>query len=306
MRLSGSGRVQSSTLRIGTIAFLLLCGTSLIAHSAEQSHPLIVTAGCKATDARRGLLTELSTDGDHRVRSYLLQVPEDYSAQRAYSLIFVFHGRGGTSEQSHSWGLQNAKGAAENAIFVFPQGIMFRDYGVGWDDSNRGYDMPFFDNMIRDLGSRYCVDKAEIFVAGFSWGGDFVTSLACSRGDVIRAMAVNSASDDYGDQSNYLTYRGLPCPSHQEPAIRFEHALERDSAYPAPSFATTSKLYQAFDRCSSESKPVAATMSTTSCVSYAGCSKELIECSFDPKIGHKLPPNWAQDTWDFFRSFQRP
>jgi len=291
-------------VQTGAIALLfLLSGPGLVAQTKNLDHPAPMKSGCAIAAPRRGLLTETTTDGNQIARTYLLQVPDSYNPKKAYPLIFVFHGKGGTATQSHSWGLQDAKGASENAIFVFPQGILFRDYGVGWDDGNHGYDMPFFDNMIHAVESSYCVDDKEIFVAGFSWGGDFITALACNRGDKIRAMAVNSASDDYGDKSNYLTYRGLPCPSHQQPAIRFEHAAERDSAYPAPNFATTSKLYQVFDRCSSHSKPVPATLSTTSCVSYLACSKELTECSFDQSIGHKLPPNWAQDTWDFFHSF---
>jgi len=250
-------------------------------------------------------LEQTSTDGRQVVRRYLLQVPASYSPQRAYPLVFVFHGKGGTAEQSHSWGLQDAKGAAEGAIFVYPQGALFRDYGVGWDDGNNGYDMPFFDAMLRAVEASYCVDAAEVFAAGFSWGGDFVTALACARGDKIRAVEVNSATDNYGNQSEFKTYRGLPCPSREQPAIRFEHAVERDSAYPPPSFATSTKLYQFFDRCSTASTPVATMASYESCVAYSGCAKELVECSFDKSIGHKLPPNWAQDTWDFFQSFLR-
>jgi poly(3-hydroxybutyrate) depolymerase len=201
--------------------------------------------------------------------------------------------------------MQNAKGAPQNGLFVFPQGREFQHEGVVWDDSNVGYDLIFFDNMIRDIESDYCIDATRVFVAGFSWGGDFATALACNRSDTIRAIAANSTSDEYSDTLNYRTYRGFPCPSHVHPAVRFEHAAKGDSAYPAPDFATTSKLFQYFNHCSN-SKPIRYVASMTSCVSYRGCARKVIECSFDKSIGHKLPPNWAQDTWDFFQSFNHP
>jgi poly(3-hydroxybutyrate) depolymerase len=295
--MSALGRVRYLAFGVSAAALALMLSETCAAQSRR--------AGCQVSGARTDLLEQTSTDGRQVVRRYLLQVPKSYDAEKAYPVVFVFHGKGGTAEQSRSWGLQDAKGAAESAIFVFPQGVMFRDYGVGWDDGNHGYDVPFFDHMLRDVEASYCVDEAEVFVAGFSWGGDFVTSLACNRGDKIRAMAVNSASDDYGDKADYKTYRGLPCPSRVQPAIRFEHAVERDGAYPPPDFATTSKLYQTFDRCTSASKAVPASASTESCVAYVGCAKELVECSFDASIGHKLPPHWAQDTWDFFEGFLR-
>jgi polyhydroxybutyrate depolymerase len=286
-----SRRIQHSAYVIAAIALLSMQGEAM-------------TSGCMKRDARMGISDQTTTDGNDTARAYLLQVPDNYKPKRAYPLIFVFHGAGGTAEQSRAAGLQNVPGASENAIFVFPQGIDFHHQGVGWDDSGHGYDMKFFDNMIDATESGYCIDAAEIFVAGFSWGGDFATSLACKRGDTIRAIAANSTSDEYSDKSNYWTYEGLPCSSHIHPAIRFEHAVEGDSSYPAPEFATTAELFRYFDRCNSASKPIPSKTSTESCVSFRGCAHQVIECSFDKSIGHKLPPNWARDTWEFFQSFQ--
>jgi pimeloyl-ACP methyl ester carboxylesterase len=299
-------RMRLLTLTAGAIVFLSAqTEASPMAGSYTIGDLLATTSGCASNAPRTGLSDGATTDGDERPRTYLLQVPSSYSSKRAYPLIFVFHGAGGSSKQSHSWGLQDVPRAAENGIFVFPQGIEFHHGGIGWDDSSHGYDMAFFDNMVRSIESSYCINASQVFVAGFSWGGDFATALACSRGDKIRAVAANSTNDEYKDKSDYLTYRWLPCSSKVLPAIRFEHAAEGDSAYPAPYFATTSKLFQSFGRCSSKYKPVQSSAnSTEACVSFDGCVQPVIECSFDKSLGHKLPPNWAQDTWAFFQSFQ--
>lgn len=286
-----------------TAAYQFVAGNTAAATSAAVT----TTVGCGKLAQLTGLFNLSTTDGRGVIRTYLVQVPADYNPTKAYALTFVFHGAAANEWQSYSWGLQNVAGAAESGIFVFPNGMPYQNYGIGWDDTNKGYDMPFFDNMVKKIETNYCVNTARVFAAGFSWGGDFVTALACNRGSVLRAAAINSASDEYNDRTNYLTYQNLPCPTTSYPAIRFEHAIGGDGAYPSPDFATTSKLLQSFNVCKGAcgvaSTSVASSSSAMTCVSYNGCGKELIECSFATSIGHALPPNWAADTWAFFQSF---
>lgn len=274
-----------------------------VAPEAVDAAPTGESSGCGKRAIHTGVFNLHTTDGDKRYRTFLVEVPAEYNPSHAYSLNFVFHGAGGNSWQSYSWGLQSVAGASENGIFVFPDGINFQHYGVGWDDTKNGYDMPFFDNMVKALEADFCVNKARVFVAGFSWGGDFVTALVCSRGNTIRAAAANSTTDEFRDVSKYYTYTGLPCSATVHPALRFEHAVGGDAAYPAPRFASTSQLYRHLNSCSSASVGVHSSTSAMSCVSYKSCTKEYVECSFHSSIGHALPPNWAKDTWAFFQSF---
>ena len=174
------------SLIVGAIMGVLPALSAPRAQPAEAVRlPVTPSAGCGQPGARTGAFTLRATDGNHRARTYLIQVPMAYSATRAYPLVFVFHGAGGSSRDSYSWGLQRATGAAEGAIFVFPDGIEFQKYGVGWDDSVNGYDLAFFDDMSRDVSAHYCVDSKRVFIAGFSWGGDFAIALACQRGASI-------------------------------------------------------------------------------------------------------------------------
>jgi len=265
--------------------------------------PAAQSAGCAQQAARTGVFTLKTTDGNHKSRSYLIQVPADYTPSRAYPLFFVFHGADGNSRQSFDWGLQNATGAAGNGIFVFPDGIEFQKYGVGWDDSKNGYDLPFFDNMLSETSAGYCIDVAHVFVAGFSWGGDFAVALACNRGDEIRAIAANSTNDEYRDTADFMTYQGFPCSTRRPPAVRFGHAVGGDKLYPAPDFATTSQLFQYLNGCGGKKTGVKSSSPAMSCASYNSCEAEYVECSFDTRIGHALPPNWAEDTWRYFSQF---
>jgi pimeloyl-ACP methyl ester carboxylesterase len=311
MRLSWHHREVSSSHRMRSVALGICAITAILwltapgsRAAAQDNNHSARSAGC-GKHAGTGKLKQSTLDGNKKTRTYLLEVPAEYDGSRPYSLTFVFHGAAGSSSDSYSWGLQGAAGAAASGIFVFPDGIAYKQYGIGWDDTNTGYDLPFFDNMLKELEAGYCIDSSRVFVAGFSWGGDFVIALACNRGDEIRAVAANSTNDEFKDTSNYLTYQNLPCPTHRHPPVRFQHAQDGDPVYPPPDFATTSKLFQYLNSCPGAAAPGASTPARSgphpdSCVSYTGCSSEYIECSFDRKIGHALPPHWAADTWAFF------
>jgi poly(3-hydroxybutyrate) depolymerase len=300
-----------SSLRLAALAVgaaLSLLVAAAIGSEAAKADPKapLESAGCTLAGRsgqadRTGEFSSSTTDGEGRTRSYWVHLPTDYHSKRPYSLVFVFHGANANAMQSRSWGLQQAGAAARDAIVVFPNGISFQSYGIGWDDRSNGYDLPFFDHMLKDLEADYCVDETQVFAAGFSWGGDFAVALACNRGDVFAAIAINSATDEFKDKSNYLTYQDLPCPTHRHPPLRFEHAAAGDSQYPAPYFATTSRLLQSLNSCGTRaaSAPAAA---GESCVTYQGCKSEYVECSFEARLGHVLPPNWAVDTWSFFAS----
>jgi poly(3-hydroxybutyrate) depolymerase len=283
---------------LGAVVALLLSDYGVAAPLAVPA----VTGGCQKP-GNAGLMTLSTLDGNAQSRTFLVQVPAGYAPARAYPVAFVFHGGGGDAKQAFSWGLQRAAGAAEAAIFVFPNGLPLKD-GVGWDDRPDGADLPFFDNMLKKLAAAYCIDAEKIFVAGFSWGGDFVVALACGRGDVIRAVEANSTDDEFKDAKNYLTYQGLPCASHKHPSIRFEHAENGDSSYAPPNFATTSQLFRYLNSCSTATENTPSSTAGTKCVTYSACSGGYAECIFDKRMGHSLPPNWAEDTWKFFASFK--
>lgn len=248
--------------------------------------------GC-GTAAPTGDLALTALDGAGVERSYFLHVPASYDGSRPLALVFAYHGAGGDENASRGYGFEAAVGG--DAILVYPRGVPFEGFGVGWNDRCGGYDMPFFDAMLAHVTSTYCIDRQRVFVAGFSWGGDYVTALACCRGDVIRAAAPASCSDEFGNASDAQTYANLPCPTTAHPAIRFTHATTEDGAYAAPLFATTSTLYRSWNACSASS-----TATTPSpCVAYDGCDETVVECAYDG-LGHATPSGWAADTWQFF------
>jgi poly(3-hydroxybutyrate) depolymerase len=253
-------------------------------------------SGCGNAAARSGDFLLHATDGRGVAREYRVLVPALGDAGTPLALTFVYHGAGGDERGAMSYGLQSVPGAAQASIFVFPRGVAFESHGVGWNDRCSGYDMSFFDHMLAQLRSSYCIDDRRIFAAGFSWGGDHVTSLACCRGSEVRAIAAAACSDEFDDATSHASYQNTPCPSRGTTAIRFTFDPNGDSALSAQQFKTTSALYRALNGCSATEVPEA-----TPCVTYQGCAKPFVACG-QPGLGHALPASWAADTWAFFAS----
>ncbi|MFD9334674.1 RICIN domain-containing protein [Streptomyces sp. NPDC060028] len=133
-------------------------------------------------------------------RSFILRVPANYTNSRPYRLIFAFHWRGGTAGEvasggtsGNAWSYYGQQEQSDNtAILVAPQGL-----GNGWANSG-GEDITFVDGMIRRIEGGLCVNTAQRFATGFSWGGGMSYALACTRANVFRAVAVISGGEISG------------------------------------------------------------------------------------------------------------
>ncbi|RYP17572.1 hypothetical protein DL765_004427 [Monosporascus sp. GIB2] len=143
------------------------------------------SAGCGKSPIASGTKS-MTVNGKNR--QYILQVPANYNPNTAYKLIFGYHWRDGTMNNVAPgyYGLRNL--AKETAIFVAPQGL-----NNGWANSG-GEDVTFTDQMVDTIKNALCVDERQIFATGWSYGGGMSFSLACSRPNVFRAVAVLSGA----------------------------------------------------------------------------------------------------------------
>ncbi|KAK7034704.1 hypothetical protein VNI00_012111 [Paramarasmius palmivorus] len=150
------------------------------------------TAGCGKAPLTSGTYS-LTVNGKNR--QYILKVPDNYDRNRPYRLIFGLHWLGGTmtdvatgqTVQRDVWSYYGLQRLADNsAIFVAPQGL-----NNGWANSG-GEDIAFIDAIIKTLDAGLCINPRLRFATGFSYGGAMSYSLACSRADTFRAVAVLS------------------------------------------------------------------------------------------------------------------
>jgi polyhydroxybutyrate depolymerase len=120
-------------------------------------------------------------------RSYLLVVPPAVAAAAPNPVIMGLHGGSDTAQNASRYmGLTSG----DAALYVYPQAPYWPEAGgVAWNVDPAGVDFPYFDALLADLGSRYCVDTTRVFAAGQSNGAFMVNALACFRPGLLRAIA---------------------------------------------------------------------------------------------------------------------
>ena len=191
------GRLLSRWLAPIATAALILTGVG-VAEAAPvpapaDAVPLAASPGCgKAPTLRSGTYT-IQSNGKNR--SFILSVPDNYTNTTQYRLVFGYHWLGGTMQQVAGGGSDGdvyahyglRRLANNTAIFVAPQGL-----NNGWGNSG-GEDVTFTDDMIRRIENDLCVDTAQRFALGFSYGGAMSYALACARATTFRAVAAIAA-----------------------------------------------------------------------------------------------------------------
>jgi poly(3-hydroxybutyrate) depolymerase len=198
---------------LGAVA-LLAAGMVTAMMIADPSASAAPTAGCgKAPTLRSGSHT-IQSGGQSR--SFILRIPDGYSNTRPYRLIFAYHWRGGTMNDVASggssgtaWSYYGMQQQSNNsAILVAPQGL-----GNGWANSN-GQDITFTDDMVRMIENDLCVDTAQRFAMGFSYGGGMSYAIACARATAFRAVVVYAGAQLSGcsggnDPIGYFGIHGI-------------------------------------------------------------------------------------------------
>ncbi|HZJ09926.1 MAG TPA: PHB depolymerase family esterase [Trueperaceae bacterium] len=136
-------------------------------------------------------------------REYYLHVPAavEASGSEAVPLVVLLHGRGGTGAGMASLTDFDVVADAHGLIAVYPSGV---DNQWNYVDAIPGYqidvpDIAFLRALVADLSTRYPVDPARVYVAGFSNGGYMAQRLACDAADLFAAFASVGAAG-YGGQ----------------------------------------------------------------------------------------------------------
>jgi polyhydroxybutyrate depolymerase len=170
---------------IPTLLLILLCGyaasSSPNPNGGVNIPKSLYSAGCGIMQEATGNFKPMQIQVLNQNRTYHLRVPSSYNPNRAYPLIFRWHGAGG---DGLSGGLGIEYSAKDDAIIVSADGL-----NNFWNPHADSIDLPFFDNMLETVSNQYCIDRHRIFSYGFSVGGSFSNLLACERSNVLRASA---------------------------------------------------------------------------------------------------------------------
>jgi len=297
-RLTFGSAAAAATLVLASAAAVL---TGALGGTASAAAP---TAGCGKAPTLTSGPRSIQSGGQNR--SFILRVPDNYDRSHPYRLIFGFHWNGGTANDvdsggsdGASWSYYGQRQLANNtAIFVAPQGN-----GNGWANPG-GQDTTFVDDMIRLIENDLCVDTAQLFALGFSYGGGMSYSLACARSTVFRAVAVYSGGQLSGCNGGAqpIAYMGI-------------HGI----GDPVLNISAGRSLRDTFVRangCTPQNPPEPRQGSLTHTVTaYSGCRAgyPVVWAAFDG--GHTPGPvdgggdsgarTWTKgEVWKFFSQFQ--
>jgi poly(3-hydroxybutyrate) depolymerase len=124
-------------------------------------------------------------------RVYYLDLPAGYNPTTAYPIIFGGGGCGGaliSNGNNGGFGVLQANNTMAIQVgmsYVWAQGggACFNENGAD------NPDLPYFDAILKEVESNYCVDKGKVFVGGYSSGGWESYMLGLARGGVVRGIS---------------------------------------------------------------------------------------------------------------------
>jgi len=232
------------------------------------------STGCGKSATGSGDFARTTIHVPGRDRTYFLRLPRTYDPDRAYPLVFRWHGSGGDG-LSGGMGIEFSSG--DDAIVVGADGLN-KDWVIG----TRAHDLALFDAMLDAVSKRYCIDRDRVFSYGFSNGGNFTSYLACRRGSVLRASAAVAGGFWSGKCRGNV-------------AAWFVHDTE-DKAVPIAQGREVRDRMLARNGCSTDTVNEGA-----GCVRYKGCEANPVVWCQSSGIGHSPRDDFAPSrVWKFF------
>lgn len=124
-------------------------------------------------------------------RSLIADIGAGYQHGTPTQLIIAFHGRTNSNAQVRQY-LKLDKNFWSNSIIVYPSGLPEEGPTRNWmnpgEKATALRDYAFFDEIVKEFSSRYCINMDEIYVVGHSLGAWFTNNLGCARGHIIRGI----------------------------------------------------------------------------------------------------------------------
>lgn len=221
-------------------------------------------------------------------RHYYLYVPRTYDPNRAYPLIFRWHGAG---DNALHGGMPIEASVQEDAIIVAADGHDVPRWGNGWDFTEKGPDVALFDALVDGVSKSHCIDRQRIFSYGFSMGGGFSLILGCVRGEVLRGIGVV--------EGGWLAPTSPPGQCSGHVAAWIAQGTADNTVTVADAVSIRNSVYLPQQGCNQTTQAV----EPPPCRSNDGCLAGYPQVYCLTNAGHDPQPGFAPPAaWAFFRS----
>lgn len=216
-------------------------------------------------------------------RRYLLAVPKNYDAAKAYPLVIALHGDGDNADGF----LKSSKltfATTDQAIVAFPDRVL--DLFTSYYDNN---DQRLVTATIIQLKKNRNIDAGKIWGFGYSKGAFMLNEMGCRKPGLFSAIAPHSggAPQEQDDSGN------VQCPDAQ--ALPVFATMGTDDDLGGGKFEAD--YWADLAGCSGTQGTAPAY-----CEAYQGCGSPVVFCKI-PNHGHfPLYDNAAIDSWNWFKS----
>jgi polyhydroxybutyrate depolymerase len=269
-------------------------------------------------------------------RTYRLHLPLNFDPEKAYPLVLVFHGAGGTGELAAEITGWHHKADTEGFIAVFPDGLakdpsrpqsfmrnpQFWNAGVATSGANRPDDVAFVRTLIDVVKRGHKIDDRRIYATGFSNGAAMSWRLAIELSDVIAAVGPVAGFLAIPEPQVVRAVPTLVIACEADPMIPIDGGMVKDiwskEARNRPSLRAIVKSYAVACGCSEEPETVSNENGVTHLFyqpyvhfyiiaeaghTYPGGAETLSERLFGKRTD-KL--NATNLLWDFFKNQRLP
>lgn len=222
-------------------------------------------------------------------RRYVLRLPQNYSPDQPWPLIFALHGNGGNPGYWDAIGGDRdiRTAFADEAIIIIPEAInnAWRDYDAPPDTWPAGMELEltFFDTVYEEAQNELCIDTGNVFSMGFSGGGSFSGVLGCRR-DYIRAIAVGGS---------VIYFEEADCT--ETPAAWITIGDDELTA--------GREAFRDFFRDHAGCQETSMAGTPDGCIDYDGCGADTPVTFCSHPAGHVWPSIGTDATKAFFQSF---
>ncbi|MFO0738069.1 MAG: hypothetical protein U0270_19405 [Labilithrix sp.] len=222
-------------------------------------------------------------------RHYVLAVPKNYDANKAYPLVIALHGDGGNARGFVTDSKLTAA-TGDQAIVAFPDQVL--DLFTSYYDNN---DQRLVAATIIQVKKNRNIDGGKIWGFGHSKGAFMLSEMGCRKPGLFTAFASYAGGAPQEQNDN-----GEPdCPDAQ--GLPFlVMAGENDPDFPGIQFQAD--YWAGIAGCSTSKQSTTQGTAPAACQQYKDCQHPVVFCKVQG-FGHApMYPSAATDTWKWFNS----
>jgi polyhydroxybutyrate depolymerase len=160
--------------------------------SSNFSLHVVDVPGVNAIYLGAGMYAQTSGAYNFGHRPYGVKLPNNYDPNTAYAVTFGGGGCGGSASgfaSNPGGALQIAPNGTTIQIGLSYINGCFADGGPSIGNRNDTPELPYFRTVLAEIEAKLCVDRAKVFVSGYSSGAWEAFTLGCAAADVIRGIS---------------------------------------------------------------------------------------------------------------------